>query len=77
MLKYLSSQDGASSAEYALLLAAVGGIVGIALFIFGAAIAGQVSSTASIVATGSASNGAGGSSGNPGIGDGVGGGRGH
>ena len=54
MLKYLASRDGASSAEYAMLLGIVGGLVAIALFIFAGAVAEQMTSATATVASGGA-----------------------
>jgi Flp pilus assembly pilin Flp len=54
MLKYLRSCDGASSAEYAMLLGMVGGLMAIALFVFGAAVAERIGSSTDILASGGA-----------------------
>jgi hypothetical protein len=63
MLKYLTSSDGASSAEYAMLLGILGGLVAIALFVFGGAVAEQMDSATTTVASGGAPTASSGTSG--------------
>ena len=58
MLRYLRSRDGASAAEYAMLLGIIGGLVAIALFVFGGAVAEQMDSATATVASGGASQAA-------------------
>jgi Flp pilus assembly pilin Flp len=52
MLRYLTSRDGAASAEYAMLLGIIGALVAIALFVFGGAVAEQMDSAANTLAQG-------------------------
>jgi len=49
MLNYLKSEDGASAAEYAVILAVIGAGLGAAMFALGGPIASRFSSAATVI----------------------------
>ena len=51
-VKYLNEQDGASAAEYALILAIVGAAIAAAAIFLGATIANAINSAASCISQG-------------------------
>ena len=55
-MSYLGEQDGASAAEYALILAIVGSAIAAAAIFLGTTIAGAINSAASCIATPSTGN---------------------
>ena len=56
VLAYLGEEDGASAAEYALILAIIGAAIAAAMVFLGGSIANAVNAAANCIATGSATN---------------------
>jgi pilus assembly protein Flp/PilA len=56
VLAYLGEEDGASAAEYALILAIIGATIAAAMLFLGQSISGAVNNAANCIATGTTKN---------------------
>jgi len=55
-LAYLGEEDGASAAEYALILAIIGATIAAAMLVLGNSISGAVNNAANCISTGTTTN---------------------
>lgn len=56
VLAYLRGEDGASAAEYALILAIIGATIAASMLFLGNSISGAVNNAANCITSGSATN---------------------
>jgi pilus assembly protein Flp/PilA len=56
MLAYMRGEEGASAAEYALILAIIGATIAASMLFLGTSISGAVNNAANCISTGKATN---------------------